>query len=204
MEYYISLLKTKHPILLSFLPIKDYNLLIIKIDLFLLLITFIYGINALFFNESLIHKIFEEEGAINFGYLIPQTIFSFIISYILYILIRYFSLSERYIKSIKNEELYNKANKKAEEVQKCLNIQYICFYACGTIFHIFFWYYLSSFGAVFQNTQYYLIKNVLISLGFCFLFPIIINLLPAGLRIISLKSNNKELLYKFSKFIQII
>ena len=100
MEYYISLLKTKHPILLSFLPIKDYNLLIIKIDLFLLLITFIYGINALFFNESLIHKIFEEEGAINFGYLIPQTIFSFIISYILYIVIRYFSLSERYIKSI--------------------------------------------------------------------------------------------------------
>ena len=93
-----------------------------------------------------------------------------------------------------------KKHKKSKDVL-LFNI-YVCMYV--TILHIFFWYYLSSFGAVFQNTQYYLIKNVLISLGFCFLFPIIINILPAGLRIISLKRNNKELLYKFSKFMQII
>ena len=203
-EYYLSLLKTKHPIVFSFFPIKDYNLLIIKIDIFLLLFTFIYGINALFFNEYLIHKIFEEKGTYNFGYLIPQIIYSFIMSYSLYIVIRYFSLSERHIIKIKHEEIYIKANEKAENVKRCLIIQYICFYICGSVFLIFFWYYLSSFGAVFQNTQFYLIKNVLICSGFCFLFPFIINLLPAALRIISLKSKNKKWLYKFSTFIQII
>ena len=33
-KYYTSLIKVKHPFIFSFCPIKDYNSLIIKIDLF--------------------------------------------------------------------------------------------------------------------------------------------------------------------------
>ena len=52
------------------------------------------------------------------------------------------------------------------KVRKCLIIKYICFYIFGTFFLLFLWYYLSSFGAVYKNTQIYLIKNTLISVGF--------------------------------------
>ena len=48
-QYYISLLRTKQPILFSFFPLKDYNSLIIKVSLFIILFTMIYIFNAFFF-----------------------------------------------------------------------------------------------------------------------------------------------------------
>ena len=70
----------------------------------------------------------------------------------------------------------------------------------------FFWYYLSSFGAVYQNSQVYLIKNTFMSFLISLLYPFIINIFPTILRINSLKNANncKENLFTFSKFIQII
>ena len=47
--------------------------------------------------------------------------------------------------------------------------------------------YLSSFGAVYQNSQFYLIKNILISFGFSLGYLFVINILPGILRIYSLK-----------------
>jgi len=61
-QYYKSLLKTKHPIIFSFFPMKDYNPKLVKIALFFILFCNIYIINALFFNESTIHKIYKEGG----------------------------------------------------------------------------------------------------------------------------------------------
>ena len=85
-------------------------------------------------------------------------------------------------------------------------IKYICFYVIGTLFLLFDWYYLSSFGAVFQNTQVYLIKNTFISLGLSFIYPFFINLFPGIFRIISLKDHNKgsTCMFKISKIIQFI
>ena len=58
LKYYISLIRTKHPIIFSFFPLKDYNSLIIKIDLFFLSFSIYSFVNCLFFNESIIHKIY--------------------------------------------------------------------------------------------------------------------------------------------------
>ena len=43
-EYYISLIRTKHPIIFSFIPMKDYNSILIKISLFLLFFAITYTI----------------------------------------------------------------------------------------------------------------------------------------------------------------
>ena len=40
-SYYISLLKTKHPLIFTFLPNVDYNLAIVKIAIFILSFQFI-------------------------------------------------------------------------------------------------------------------------------------------------------------------
>ena len=161
-------------------------------------------INALFFNESVIHKIYEEKGIYNFSYLFKQIIYSFIISHILYSLIKYFSLSERNIYEIKNEGTYKKAYEKIEKIKKVLTIKYICFFCFGIIFLTFLWYYLSSFSAVYKNTQIFLIKNSLISFGISLIYPFIINLFPCILRKISLKNNNRNCIYKFSRVLQFI
>ena len=74
----------------------------------------------------------------------------------------------------------------------------------GLVLLIFIWYYLSSFGAVYQNTQIYLIKNTFICLGFSLIYPFIISLFPAGLRICSLKNRNAECIFNISKIIHYI
>ena len=182
-NYYKSLIIIKHPIIFSFCPNKDYNTMIIKIDLFFLSFSIYYFINAFFFDESTIHQIYEDEGIYNFIYLVPYISYSFIISNTLYIIIKYFSLSERNIYEIKFEDNFIKANDKIPKVKKCLIIKYIIFYIASILFLSFLWYYLSSFGAVYQNTQIYLIKNTLISVGFSLVYPFIINFIPASFRI---------------------
>ena len=205
-NYYISLLLLKHPIIFSFCPRKDYNSIIIKIDLFFLSFSIYYFTNALFFNESTIHKIYEEGGIYNLVQLFPFISYSFIISHTLTIIIKYFSLSQRNIYEIKNEKSFIKANDKTSDVKRCIIIKYICFYVLGSLVLIFIWYYLSSFGAVYQNTQIYLIKNTLISYGFSLIYPFIINLVPGIFRLYSLKDSTKksECIYKISKIIQLI
>ena len=84
LEYYISLLKVKHPILFSFCPIKDYNTMIVKLSMFILSFAIYYGMNSLFFNEVIVHKIYEEGGGYNFKlFLIP--IFALLLFLILFI-----------------------------------------------------------------------------------------------------------------------
>ena len=202
-KYYLSLIRAKHPLIFSFCPLNDYNSRIIKICLFFLSFSIYFFINALFFDEKTIHKIYEDKGTYNFKYLIPHILYSFIISHTINSVIKYFSLSEKNITQIKVGNL-KKINDITEKVQKCLIIKYICFFCLSLAFLLFFWYYLSSFGAVFQNTQKYLAENTIISFSFSLLYPFIINLIPGVLRIYSLKNSNKDYIYTTSKIIQLL
>ena len=203
-NYYFSLIKTKHPFIFSFFPIKDYNSIIVKIDLFFLSLSVFSFINCLFFDESIIHKIYIDEGVYDLKFLIQYITYSFIISHTITTIIKYFSLSERNIGEIKKEKNSTTAANKAYKVAKCIKIKYIIFYCLSLLFLFFFWYYLSSFGAVFQNTQKYLIKNILISFSFSLAYPFIINIFPSILRIYSLKDSNRDCIFKLSIIIQFI
>ena len=197
-QYYNYLIKKKHPILFSFYFVKDYNSNIIKLNLFFLSFSIYYFVNALFFNESIIHKIYEEEGIYNIIYLMPFTLYSFVISHFLFLFVKYFSLSESNIYKI----IANKANDNREKVKRQIITKYIVFYTLSIMFLLFLWYYLSSFGAVYQNTQVHLFYNTIMSFGFSLLYPFIFNLIPSFLRIYSLNNNEKGYAYKISYIIQ--
>ena len=203
-QYYFSLLKSKQLILFSFYPIEDYNIKLIKICLFFLFFDIYFAVNTFFFNDSTIHQIYKDEGVYNLSYFLPKIIYSFLISYFINILIKYFSLSERNILEIKKEKKNSKLNDKAEKVKRCLIIKYILFFTLSFIFLIFFWYYLSAFCAVYKNSQYYVMNNTLISFSICLIFPFIFNLLPTILRIYSLKKQNSEFIFILSKCMQLI
>ena len=87
-QYYFSLLKTKHIILFTFYTRNDYNSQIIKLILFLFSISLYLAINALFFNDSTMHKIYIYKGNFKIIYQIKQLIFSSIISSVINIIIR--------------------------------------------------------------------------------------------------------------------
>ena len=203
-QYYLSLLKTKHLLLFSFCSPNDYNSKIIKILLLLLSFTIYLIVNALFFNDNTIHNIYIDNGKYNFIYQIPQIIYSSLISIILNIILKTFALSEQNILELKNSKDKKLINNKSKELIRCLYHKFILFFIISFIFLLFFWYYLSIFCAVYENTQIHLIKDTLISFGLSMIYPFGIYLIPGIFRIPSLKTNTRETLYKLSKIIQLI
>ena len=200
-NYYFSLLKTKY-ILFTFFNNNDYNSKIIKIYLFLFTLALFLVTNALFFNNSAMHRIYILKGNYNLIIQMPIIIYSSIISFFISSIIKYLSLSENDIINLKFE--INSVKEKSEKILICLKIKFSLFFILTSILLILFWYYICCFCAIYRNTQIHLIKDYLISYGLSLLYPIIISLLPAILRIPSLKEKNKdnEAMYKLSKLLQ--
>ena len=198
---YISLLKANYILLFAFFRKKDYNLYSIKICMFFFLFASNMFINALFFNDTTMHKIYEDKGIFNFIYVFPKIIYSSFIGSIFIIFMKNIYLSQQNILSIKYEKNIYKSNAKITDIMKCLNIKCICFFAINFLFLLFFWYYLTCFSILYKNSQIYLFKIIIISFSFFLIWPFILYLLVALLRITALKWPGK-CLYKFSQIIQ--
>ena len=203
--YYCSLLKENHLLLFSFLPRNDYNLKITKIDLFFINFAMNFTVNALFFNDSTMHKIYEDCGEFNFNYQITQILYSSIISLILFSILRISALTENNVLAVKHQK---KGNLNVEKIKtyKMLTIKFISFVFISFIMLFAFFYYLACFCVIYKNTQIHLIKDTLISFGLSLIFPFFTCLIPGLFRIpaLSNKNNKREALYKFSKFIEIL
>ena len=139
-EYYKSLLLTKHIFIFSFIYNKDYNSKIIKIDLFFINFIISYTVNALFFSDNTMHKIYKDEGSFNFIYPLPQIIYSTLISSILNIILHLFSLTEGNILSFKNNKEKRNLTKRKNKLQKKLNIKFALYFIISFIFLVLFIY----------------------------------------------------------------
>ena len=197
-QYYISLLKTKH-ILISIFTNNNYNLNIIKLILFLYSFALLYFVNALFFTDDTMHKIYEDGGFFNLAYSLPQIVYSFIISTIINFFIKFLALSEDKIIQIKQKENIQ-PEVDLPKTKKKIKIKFAFFFMLCLILLVFFWSYLICFGAIYKNTQLHLLKDTLFSFGLSLLYPFLIYLLPSSFRIASLK--HPEYLYKLSKLLQ--
>ena len=205
-EYYISLLKIKHPLLFTFFPFKDYNSMIIKLCIFCISFSIYYATNFAFFDENVLHLIYEHQGKYNILYFLPKISISFAISYIANIIIKYIFLSERNLLEIKNQTNVSSADSIMQKEKRNLCIKYTIFFILGIIFLSFFWMILSSFGAVYQNAQIIVFENTLISFTMSLFYPFFFNILPCIFRISALSSKTKkeECAYQFSKFLQLL
>ena len=205
-QYYAALIRIKHPLLFGFCPIKDYNSMIIKLCIFLLSFDIFYVINFIFFDEKAIHKLYENGGKFDIIYFIPQIAISFGVSNIITIIIKLIFLTERNVVQVKKQVTYNEAEKISKNVKRNIIIKHVIFFILAIIFLFFFWMLLSSFGAVYPNSQMILFECVLISFGISFVYPFFYNCIPCIFRFCSLssKKKDKDCIYNFSKFLQIL
>ena len=160
-EYYLSLIKTKQLLILSFYLSTDYNLKTVKINLFFLTFALNLIVNACFFNDSTMHKIYKDDGSYNFLFQLPQIIYSLLISIIIKTVLSMLSLTEKGIVKLKQMKEIDH-NKIIKEI-KYIKIKLIIFFVLEFIFLVLFWYYLSCFCALYKNTQSHLIKDTLTS-----------------------------------------
>ena len=203
-QYYCSLIKTQHSISFSFCPMIDYNIKIIKVDLFFIDIIINYAINALFFNDSTMHQIYEDQGEFNMYYQIPQIIYSSLISQFFSSIIKLTALTEDIVLKIKSYNNIRQLKIIKEKAFKVLNIKFILFSIISSILLMVFFYYVDCFCVIYKNTQIHLIKDFIFSFGLSLLYPFAIYLLPGIFRILALnnKKRNREILYKISIIIQ--
>ena len=202
-EYYSSLIRNKQLLILVCYTQNDYNSRMVKICLMFSSFALYYTVNALFFNDSTMNKIYEDQGKDNIAYRIPQILYSTIISTFIKTLLTTFSLTERNILEIKSQKTSKSINTTAAKIFKIITKKIIIFFVMNFLILIFFWYYLSSFCAVYKNTQVYLIKDTIISFCLSLIYPFFINIVPSILRIMALKKENK-LLYKVSQLTALI
>ena len=200
LEYYWSLLKKKHLILFTFVPANDYNLLSIKISLFLLSFSLAFTICGFFMNDETMHKIYEDYGVFNIFHQLLQIFYSTVLSAVINTLLRMLSLSESHILEIKREKSLQKATKKSKAIKKLIKTKIVFFFIFNILLLLFFWYFISCFCVVYVNTQNILIQDTIFSFGLSMLYPFALLLLPAMLRIPALRAKKKDkvCLYKLS------
>ena len=204
-QYYISLIRTKHNLVYIFCN-NDYNSKIIKIDLFIFSFTIYFTVSAMFFDDETMHIIYKNKGSYDLEYQLTKIIYSSLISTLLNSIIKFLALSNGDIVEYKQNKTIKKklCEKEIELIQK-VKIKSILYFIISFIFLLFFSYYISMFCFIFQNTQYILIKDNLISFGLSLLYPFAIYLAPGIFRKLAISNPKKKrkYLYKFSKFLQL-
>ena len=205
-EYYCSLIKSKQLFLFTFCSFDDYNSGIVKKFILFLSFALHYTVNALFFTESNIHQIYKDEGKYNFRYQLSYILYSALAStFILRMILKFLVLTDKDIVEVKQQQSKNLAVNMKKKKLKCMKIKFAIFFILNFILLGLFWYYLTCFNAIYQNTQIYLIKNTFISLAFSLSYPFIINIFPSVIRMCSIHSSNKNknYFYRLSQIIQI-
>ena len=201
LEIYWSLLKREHLIIFTFITKDDHNIAFIKYSRFIFLLCTNMAMNVFFFADETMHKMFLDYGKYNFIQQIPQIVYSTIISKLIEIFLCYLSLTDKHYYQIKDCIKISKSSMIG--IMKCIQIKIGFFFGFTTLMFIFYWYLITCFCAVYQNTQIAFIKDSLLSFLLDNLIPFGIYLIPSLLRIISLKSKKFrfECVYNLSNVI---
>ena len=203
MRIYFSLLKRENKILFTFFVHNDYNLFYIKIWRFVFLIASDMAMNALFFTDETMHKLYLTYGKYDFVQQIPQIVYSTVISQIIEVFLCYLSLTDTPFYEIKRIKLSGKNIETIKKILKCINTKLVVFYILTLIFYIGFWYIIVIFCAVYENTQITYLKDCLFSFLLSIILPFFVYIIPACFRVCAIRDEkvSSSCLYKLSDII---
>ena len=198
-EIYLSLLKTKQILFLTFGCKTDFNPRTMKISFFLFVFSLFLVSNTIFINDSLLHKLYISEGNISILSDLPKILYATIISSTIKNLLLLISFPESDILLIRrNSSIQHfKANHGIQKSISMVIIRCYFYFLLSMLILFLFWIYIASFFMVFQNTQFYVIKNTIISFGISLVYPIILYIFPALIRSASLKETGTQSSYCF-------
>ena len=155
--------------------------------------------NALLFNDTLVSEIFKKNGSLSSKSSLPIAFYSFLISILVMRIFKPLTSNRNELKLIiKKRKKKNDYIKAFTKVLKKLKIKLIILYCFVIIFSILFWYYVSAFCAVYQNSQKFWLYGCLESIAMDFCTPIVLCFILASLRYISLRKQVSCVYYLIS------
>ena len=203
---YWSVLMREHIILFTFFNCYDYNLFYIKIERFFILICTQMTINGLFFIHESMHRKYVTGEDFTFVQKLPQLLFTLIGAHIIEVILCYLSMTDTQIYQIKALPKEEKSGEEIINIMDQIKRRLVGFFIFTFLLFLFYWYFISAFCAVYQNTQIIFLRDSSISILTSFLDPFIIYGITTFLRLISLSSCYKKKLgciYKLSDLIPI-
>ena len=196
---YTDYLNRESLILFTFFICNDYNLLYIKLARFIFLVATDMSMNVFFFSDDSMHRVYINYGKYNFVQQIPKILYSFIVSQLIEVFLCYLSLTDKFFYQIKKIPESQK-RKNIGEIVKCIKIKLGIFYLFTFICFGFYWYIITAFCAVYENTQIIFIKDCLSSFALGLAYPIVLYLITSTLRFLAVKNpkNNLKCMYGLS------
>ena len=205
-KIYWSILRREHIIIFTFFIWNDYNLTYIKLSRFIFLLCTDMAMNVIFFSDDSMHKIYLNYGKYDFIQHIPQIIYSIIVSQLLEVFLSYLSMTDKHHYQIKHLQNQKENKILIFQILNKIKVKLLIFFIFTFILFVFYWYFISSFCAVYENTQIIFIKDSFSSFLTSQLYPFILYFFPAILRLIALKDSEKKrlsIVYKISDIIPI-
>ena len=207
-QTYKSVIMREHLILSTFFNCKDYNLFYVKLQKFLVLFCTDMTMNGLFFIHESMHKKYTQGEDFTFVQKLPQLLFTLIVAKILETILCYLSLTDTHVYEIKSLPNDKDKGEKILDILECIKRKIVAFFSVTFILFLFYWYFISAFCAVYQNTQSIFIRDSLISFLYSLIEPFFIYAFTTILRYISLTVCCKRIccagcLYKLSDIIPI-
>jgi len=200
-QIYWSLLKREHPFIFTFITKDDYNITMIKHSRFIFLLCTDMAMNVFFFSDETMHKMFLDYGKYNFIQQIPQIIYSTLLSKFIETSLCFLSMTDIYYYQIKDSK--NIDSNIFRKIINCVKIKIVYFFIFTILVFCFYWYLITCFCAVYQNTQIVFIKDSLSSFLLDNAIPFLIYFFTSLFRLISLKTKAScsKCIYQLSKII---
>ena len=198
-KIYFYYLKREHIILFTFFNYNDFNIFSVKLSKFFLAICTNMAFNIFFFSDESTHNIYISEGEYDFIGQLAQMIYSTIVSQLLQVFINYLTMTDITYYSIKELIKEKKINiNQIQSKMRYLKFKIIIFFIFAFCLFLFFWYLISAFCSVYENTQRIFIIDSISSFVMELIYPFGLYLIPTGLRILALKSKNIKFIYTLS------
>ena len=162
------------------------------------------ALNVFFFSDASMHKLYVNYGKYDFVQQIPKILYSTIISKVIEVFLCYLSLTDKHMYQIKNLIVNNSIKNNIRRIYRCIEFKLVVFFFFTFILLLFYWYTVSAFCSVYQNTQIPFIKDCIFSFLLGNALPFGIYLIPSILRICAIKNPKSKASVYFYKLSDII
>ena len=188
-QMYKAFLYSKHIILCLILN-NTILLKYIKFSVFIMSTATDFFFNAFFYSDEYISKSFQYEGSVAFFITLPKSIISYLATALFTFFLEYLTSSKFLVLFIKSEfkdKFYSKCNSFINMLQCKIKVYFVIAF----IFITFFWYYVTAFCAVYQNSQADWIESTFLSFGISMFSPFVTCLIGCACRFLALKYKSK-------------
>ena len=176
------------------------NLLTIKISYLCFRLVLIFVFNAFFYSDNYITEVFENEGELNFLNSLPKAVYSFLVTTIIGIGLKFLLNNKKEILNVIRNKDKMEYDQQKEEILETIKTKLIIYFIIQFLFTLFFLYYCSVFCAVYQNSQVFWIYGCLETILFDIIFSCLFCLFVCICKFFGIKKRIK-CLYKLSLII---